>query len=82
MYTRIKPTMTVYPCRHRSRQAHPDTDAEGRVWMTWESIEREHFNPHGALEADFSQPIEVDATKVRNHRYVPEPHMSEDMALA
>ena len=74
MYSRIKPTKTVYPCRYRSHTAMPGADdAQGSMWMTWEGIEREHFNPHGSLVADFSKPIEVDASQVKNHRY--EPHV-------
>lgn len=67
MQNRIKPTMTVYPCRARS---HPGQAPQ--VWVTWEAIEREHFNPGGSLVADFSQPIEVDPAQVRDHCYVPE----------
>ncbi|WP_333676206.1 hypothetical protein [Dyella sp.] len=69
MRNRIKPTMTVYPCRFRS-QATPAE--EPQVWVTWEAIEREHFNPNGSLVADFSHPIEVDPSLVRDHRYKPE----------
>jgi hypothetical protein len=72
MYTRIKPTKTVYPCRHRSQPVTPNAHAHGGVWMTWEAIEREHFNPDGALVADFSKPIEVDPSRVKNHCYEPE----------
>jgi hypothetical protein len=68
MYTRIKPTLTVYPCRHRSQADH---EAEAG-WMTWEGVEREHFNPHGSLTADFSKPREVEVSQVKNHRYVAE----------
>lgn len=71
MQTRIKPTMTVYPCRLRSPS--PDSSAAMHVWMTWEAIEREHFSPHGALVADFSKPLEVDPLRVKNHRYLAEP---------
>jgi hypothetical protein len=74
MYNRIKPTMTVYPCRYRSQPGHPDIETEGRVWVTWERIEREHFNPGGSLVADFSKPIEVDGSQVKNHCYAPELH--------
>ena len=69
MSNRIKHTLTVYPCRERS-QAEPV--AEAGVWMTWEAVEREHFSPAGSLVADFSKPLEVDPTLVRNHRYSPE----------
>jgi hypothetical protein len=72
MYTRIKPTLTVYPCRHRSQIAESATEAEAGMWMTWEGIEREHFSPHGLFVADFSKPLEVDPALVRNHRYSPE----------
>ena len=70
MPSRLKPTLTVYPCRLRSQPT--DAVDTGRVWVTWEAIEREHFNPHGALVADFSSPREVDPSRVKNHRYVPE----------
>ncbi|HUB91353.1 MAG TPA: hypothetical protein VMA74_16645 [Dyella sp.] len=70
MQTRIKPTMTVYPCRARS-QAN-DSEAP-QVWVTWEAVEREHFNPNGALIADFSHPIEVEPAQVKDHCYVPAP---------
>lgn len=69
MPTRIKPTMTVYPCRFRSQPAETDPN----IWVTWEAIEREHFSPGGTLVADFSRPLEVDPSQVKNHRYVPEP---------
>ncbi|GGA03576.1 hypothetical protein [Dyella caseinilytica] len=72
MYTRIKHTLTVYPCRHRSQQSSLATETEVGVWMTWEGIEREHFSPKGSLMADFSQPLEVDPALVRNHCYSPE----------
>jgi hypothetical protein len=72
MYTRIKPTLTVYPCWQRS-QAGVAFELEASVWMTWEGIEREHFSPKGLLIADFSKPLEVDPTLVRNHCYSPEP---------
>lgn len=63
--------MTVYPCRFRSQAAgSPEIP---HVWLTWEAIEREHFNPNGAVVADFSSPLEVDASQVKDHRYVPEP---------
>ena len=68
MPTRIKPTLTVYPCRTRSQSAEASP-----VWLTWEAIEREHFKPDGALVADFSHPIEVDPAQVKGHRYVPAP---------
>jgi hypothetical protein len=68
MPTRIKPTMTVYPCRFRSQPVEADPNA----WVTWEAIEREHFNPDGSLVADFSRPLEVDPSQVKNHRYVPD----------
>jgi len=71
MYTRIKHTLTVYPCRHRSQQSDSAPETGGCMWMTWEAIEREHFRPDGALLVDFSQPLEVDPTLVRNHRYNP-----------
>jgi hypothetical protein len=71
MYNRIKPTLTVYPCRHRSQSDHVP-EARAGVWMTWEAVEREHFHPAGSLMADFSQPLEVDPSLVRNHRYEPE----------
>jgi hypothetical protein len=48
--------------------------------MTWEGIEREHFNPHGSLVADFSKPIEVDASRVKNHRYEPESPVAESLS--
>jgi hypothetical protein len=70
MYTRIKPTLTVYPCRQRSHATHADHEAESGVWMTWEGVEREHFSPHGSLVADFSKPREVEVSRVKNHRYV------------
>jgi hypothetical protein len=73
MYTRIKPTFTVYPCRERSLAVDPATEAEAGVWMTWEGVEREHFSREGSLTADFSKPLEVDPELVRNHRYVPDP---------
>lgn len=69
MPTRIKPTLTVYPCRFRSQPAETDPN----IWVTWEAIEREHFDPQSALVADFSHPLEVDPSLVKNHRYVPEP---------
>jgi hypothetical protein len=69
MPTRIKPTLTVYPCRFRSQPAETDPN----IWVTWEAIEREHFDPRSALVADFSHPLEVDPSLVKNHRYVPEP---------
>ncbi|MBE1161933.1 hypothetical protein [Dyella acidiphila] len=72
MYNRIKPTLTVYPCRQRS-QPEPAPEVDAGLWMTWEAVEREHFSPAGSLEADFSQPLEVDPALVRNHRYAPEP---------
>jgi hypothetical protein len=71
MYTRIKPTLTVYPCKQRS-EADSVSEVHTRVWMTWEGIEREHFSPKGSLVADFSKPLEVDPTLVRNHCYSPE----------
>jgi hypothetical protein len=80
MYTRIKPTKTVYPCRYRSQTTTPGTDVHNGVWMTWEGIEREHFNPHGSLVADFSKPIEVDASRVKNHRYEPESPVAESLS--
>ncbi|RDS83729.1 hypothetical protein DWU98_05265 [Dyella monticola] len=70
MPIRIKPTTTVYPCKHRSHARESGTDC---VWVTWEAIEREHFNPDGSLVADFSRPLEVDPSRVKNHRYEPEP---------
>lgn len=70
MPPRIKPTMTVYPCRARAHSA--EASPEPKVWVTWEAIEREHFNPNGAFVADFSHPIEVDPSLVKDHRYVPE----------
>lgn len=70
MYTRIKPTLTVYPCKHRSQAASAEHEAESGVWMTWEGVEREHFSPHGSLVADFSQPREVEVSRVRNHRLI------------
>jgi hypothetical protein len=71
MLNRIKPTMTVYPCRLRSQDAGPSEMPH--VWLTWEAIEREHFNPNGSLVADFSHPLEVDPALLKNHRYVPDP---------
>ncbi|GLQ87425.1 hypothetical protein [Dyella flagellata] len=71
MQSRIKPTMTVYPCRFRSQQA--DSTEAPHVWVTWEAIEREHFSPNGKLVADFSHPLEVDPSQVKDHRYVPKP---------
>lgn len=70
MLRRIKPTMTVYPCHHRSSAGAEHENPS--VWLTWEAIEREHFNPAGNLVADFSRPLEVDPEQVREHRYVPE----------
>jgi hypothetical protein len=72
MYSRIKPTKTVYPCQQRSRQSDAITDTTTPVWMTWEAVEREHFNPTGSVVADFSRGMEVDADLIRNHRYEPE----------
>ncbi|GGA38377.1 hypothetical protein [Dyella nitratireducens] len=70
MPNRIKPTMTVYPCHSRSQPVgSSDTP---KVWVTWEAIEREHFNPNGSLVADFSHPIEVDPSLVKDHRYMPD----------
>ena len=70
MQTRIKPTMTVYPCRVRSSSVGSGSE-HSNVWLTWEALEREHFNPDGSLVADFSRPLEVDPSEVKNHRYVP-----------
>jgi hypothetical protein len=71
MRLRIKRTTTVYPCFHRSPNANSVVEKTTNVWMTWEAIEREYFNPHGALTADFSKPLEVDPDLVRDHRYMP-----------
>ncbi|RUL77724.1 hypothetical protein [Dyella choica] len=71
MQKRIKPTMTVYPCRFRSQPA--DSSEASHVWVTWEAIEREHFSSNGVLVADFSHPLEVDPSLVKNHRYMPKP---------
>jgi hypothetical protein len=70
MQTRIKPTLTVYPCRLRTQAA--TAGDEPHAWVTWEAIEREHFHPNGSLVADFSRPREVEPARVKNHRYVPE----------
>ena len=74
MYARIKPTITVYPCSRRvpseSNEASP---GDIRVWVTWECLEREHFRSNGSLVADFSQPVEVDPSLVRHHRYIGDP---------
>lgn len=72
MRSRIKPTATVYPCRLRSEPIGPDANAALHMWITWEAVEREHFSPVGSLIADFSRPLEVDPSLVRNHRYVPD----------
>lgn len=72
MRSRMKPTATVYPCRLRSEPSGSDSKAALRMWITWEAIEREHFSPLGSLIADFSRPLEVDPSLVRNHRYVPD----------
>ncbi|GLQ91220.1 hypothetical protein [Dyella acidisoli] len=71
MQTRIKPTMTVYPCRSRSSSVGSGSE-HSNVWLTWEALEREHFSSEGLLVADFSRPLEVDPSMVKNHRYVPE----------
>jgi hypothetical protein len=80
MYPRIKPTKTVYPCRYRSQTIATTADGHNKVWMTWEAVEREHFNPHGSLVADFSKPIEVDASRVKNHCYEPESPVAETVS--
>lgn len=71
MHTRIKPTLTVYPCHRRSPAAGADRQSPSK-WLTWEAIEREHFNPAGTLVADFSRPLEVDPALVKDHCYEPE----------
>lgn len=71
MHSRIKPTLTVYPCHVRSLSVGPGSE-HSSVWLTWEALEREHFKPDGSLVADFSRPLEVDPALVKNHRYVPE----------
>lgn len=38
MLRRIKPTMTVYPCHHRSSAGAEHENPS--VWLTWEAIER------------------------------------------
>ena len=71
MNSRMKPTLTVYPCRHRTPTPGADPDATPFAWITWEGVEREHFSPNGSLVADFSQPMEVDPTLVKDHCYTP-----------
>ncbi|RDS86048.1 hypothetical protein DWU99_01895 [Dyella psychrodurans] len=71
MYSRMKPTLTVYPCRRRSPSLGSDPEATPFAWITWEGVEREHFSATGSLVADFSQPMEVDASLVKDHYYIP-----------
>jgi len=71
MPARIKPTMTVYPCRFRSSSVGSGSE-HTNMWLTWEALEREHFSPDGSVVADFSRPMEVDPALVKNHRYAPE----------
>ena len=70
MHTRIKPTLTVYPCHVRPPSVGSGSE-HSSVWLTWEALEREHFKPDASLVADFSRPLDVDPALVKNHRYVP-----------